>query len=70
MRLAETIRGQSDWTQFVHGRLEKTQDLPLFYPLNPPSRLQMMSDADAIVKISEGKNFIDQGEVVEGQIMM
>jgi molybdopterin molybdotransferase len=70
MRLAETIRGQSDWTQFVHGRLEETQDLPLFYPLYPPSRLQMMSATDAIVKIPEEKGFIDQGKVVEGQIMM
>lgn len=70
MSMAESVSGQSDWTQFVHGRLEETSDLPLFYPLNPPSRLQMMSAADAIVKIPEGKMLIDQGEVVEGQILI
>ena len=69
MRLAETISGQAAWTQFVHGRLEETSDLPLFHPLNPPSRLQMLSSADAIVKIPEGQSLISQGKIVEGQIL-
>ena len=69
MRMAESVSGQSDWTQFVHGRLEETSDLPLFYPLNPPSRLQMMSSADAIVKIPEGQTLIPQGHIVEGQVL-
>jgi molybdopterin molybdotransferase len=69
MRLAESVNGQSDWTQFVHGRLEKTSDLPLFYPLKQPSRLQMLSSAEAIVKIPEGQALIEQGQVVEGQLL-
>jgi molybdopterin biosynthesis enzyme len=69
MRLAEPVNGQSGWTQFVHGRLEETSDLPLFYPLNLPSHLQMMSAAEAIVKIPEGKAMIDQWEVVSGQVL-
>jgi molybdopterin molybdotransferase len=69
MRLAETINGQSDWTQFVQGRLEETTDLPLFYPLKHPSRLQMMAAADAIMKISEGKSTIQEGEIGDGQVL-
>ena len=69
MRLAESVSGQVDWTQFVHGRLEETSELPLFHPLKPPSRLQMMSSADAIVKIPEGQTLISQGQIVEGQIL-
>jgi molybdopterin molybdotransferase len=69
MRLAETVRGQSDWTQFVHGRLAESSDLPLFYPLDAPSRLQTMSAADAIVKIPEGQSLIRQGQVVTGQVL-
>ncbi len=69
IRLAESVSGQVDWTQFVHGRLEETSGLPLFHPLNPPSRLQMMSSADAIVKIPEGQTLISQGQIVEGQIL-
>jgi molybdopterin molybdotransferase len=69
MRLAESVSGQADWTQFVHGRLEETSDLPLFYPLRLPSRLQMLSSAEAIVKIPEGQVLIEQGQVVEGQLL-
>jgi molybdopterin biosynthesis enzyme len=69
MRLAETMSGQSDWTQFMHGFLEETSDVPLFYPLNSPSRLQMMSVADAIAKITEGQTMIDRGKVVDGQVL-
>jgi molybdopterin molybdotransferase len=69
MRLAKAISGQVDWTQCVHGRLEETTDIPLFHPLNPPSRLQMMSAADAIVKIPEGQSTIPQGQMVEGQVL-
>ena len=69
MRMAESVGGQSGWTQFVHGRLEETSDLPLFYPLRLSSRLQMMASAEVIVKIPEGKAVIDKGEVVRGQIL-
>ncbi|MFL7868600.1 MAG: gephyrin-like molybdotransferase Glp [Anaerolineales bacterium] len=68
MRLAKALSGQLDWTQFVHGRLEQTAEIPWFHPLNPPSRLQMMSAAEAIVKIPEGQSMIPQGQMVEGQV--
>lgn len=69
VRLVEPLTGQEDWTQFVHGRLEETPGLPLFHPLNPPSRLQMLSAADSIVKIPEGQTLIPKGQVVEGQVL-
>lgn len=69
MQLAEALSGQSDWTQFVHGRLEETSDLPLFFPLKLPGRLQMMAAADAIMKIPEGQSFIQQGQIVDGQVL-
>lgn len=69
MRLGETIQGQLDWTQCVYGRLEETAVLPTFFPLNPPSRLQMMAAAAAIVKIPEGQSQIEPGHVVTGQVL-
>jgi molybdopterin molybdotransferase len=69
LRLAESISGQEDWTQFVHGRLEETAELPVFHPLKLPSRLQMLSVADAIVKIPEGQTLIPKGQVIEGQVL-
>jgi molybdopterin molybdotransferase len=69
VRLAESINGQTDWTQFVHGRLEAASEFPLFYPLDSPSRLQMLSSADAIVNIPEGQSFIQQGQIVKAQLL-
>jgi molybdopterin molybdotransferase len=71
MQLAESVRGQSDWTQFIQGRLVETETSPLalFYPLNQPSRLQMMSAADAILCIDEGISTIQKGQVFKGQLL-
>lgn len=69
MRLAQSISGQVDWTQFVHGRFEETSDVPLFHPLTQQSRLQMMSSTDAIVKIPEGQTLLSKGQVIEGQVL-
>ncbi|MCA9958719.1 MAG: molybdopterin molybdotransferase MoeA [Anaerolineales bacterium] len=69
MRLGETIESQQDWTKCVYGRLEKTAELPTFYPLNPPSRLQMIAAAEAIIKIPEGQTVVEQGQIVEGQVL-
>jgi molybdopterin molybdotransferase len=69
VRLAEPISGYIDWTQFKHGKLEAGDDLPAFYPLNPPSRLQMMAASDAIVRIPEGISRLEKGQVVQVQIL-
>ena len=69
VRLAEPISGRVDWTQFKHGKLKAGEDLPSFRPLNPPSRLQMMATSDAIVRIPEGVSQIEQGQIVEAQLL-
>ena len=69
VRLAEPISGRVDWTQFKHGKLEAGDDLALFHPLNPPSRLQMMAESDAIVRIPEGISRVEKDQVIEGQLL-
>lgn len=69
MRLAETVNGQSDWTQFIHGWLEETSDIPLFHPIHLSSRFQMMSTADALIKIPEGRSKLEKGQIVDGQLL-
>ncbi|MFN2118284.1 MAG: gephyrin-like molybdotransferase Glp [Candidatus Promineifilaceae bacterium] len=69
MRLAQSLTGQEDWTQCVYGRIEEDSELPLFYPLNQPSRLQMMAAADSIVMVPEGQALISQGQIVEGLVL-
>jgi molybdopterin molybdotransferase len=68
-RLAESVRGQIDWTQFVHGRLERGQAGLVFHPMAPKSRLQMMAQADAIVAIPEGQAEIPAGGLVQAQVL-
>ncbi len=69
MRLAETVNGQLDWTQFVHGWLEETSDLPIFHPVHMSSRFQMMATSDAIIQIPEGRSRLEKGQIVEGQLL-
>ena len=68
VQLTETIHGQVDWTQFVHGTLTKGDDYPQFCAAKSTSRLQMMANTDAIVIIPEGVEEIVAGTVVFGQV--
>jgi molybdopterin molybdotransferase len=68
-RLAEPIRGQKDWTQFVHGRLELNEECVVFHPLKMKSRLQEMAHVEGIVMIPEGTERIAQGTVVRVQTL-
>lgn len=63
--LAETISGQVDWTQFVHGRLIHEDQRLVFQPLKYLSRLQDMAQIEAIAMIPEG-----QAELVEKSRIM
>lgn len=65
VELSETIRGQKDWTQFVHGRLIQSDDMIKFVPSKQKSRLQMMATSQAIVKIPEGIDCILGGTPVK-----
>lgn len=53
--LAETLSGQEDWTQFVHGRLVQEPDRLVFQPLDYPSRLLELAQTGAIAMIPEGQ---------------
>lgn len=67
--LTETISGQADWTQFVHGSLTKEGQRLLFRPLKSKSRLQEMNQANAIAIIPEGIEEIPANTTVVVQIL-
>jgi molybdopterin molybdotransferase len=67
--LGESVRGQNDWTQFIFGTLSREDNAIVFYPLKITSRLQMMAKADGIICISEGEEYIRQGERVNVQML-
>lgn len=68
-RLQREVSGQSDWTQFVHGRLEQADQELRFHPLLDASRLQMMAHTEAVLAIPEGVERIAAGELVRVQCL-
>jgi molybdopterin molybdotransferase len=68
-RLAETVRGHLDWTDFIHARLEKKEGRLVVHPAKLSSRLQSMARKEALITIPENRNEISAGETIAIQIM-
>lgn len=69
--MAKSVAGQSDWTQFVHGRLELRDETLSFTPTwKDTSRLSSMAASDAVVIIPEGETQLLAGEQVIAQQLM
>jgi molybdopterin molybdotransferase len=67
--LAKEVTGQSDWTQFLFGRLQPFDSTPEFLPEKHASRLRSMAQADAILTIAEGIARIAQGTCLRVQLL-
>ncbi|MGD8984317.1 MAG: molybdopterin molybdotransferase MoeA [Desulfobacteraceae bacterium] len=68
-RLTETVRGDKDWTQFVHARIEGGKDAIMVHPVKQKSRLQSMARKDALIVIPEGCEALPRGEVIHVQLL-
>lgn len=69
-KMTEDVKGQSDWTQFVHGRLEQRNDTLFFIPTwKDTSRLSSMAASDAVAMIPEGISELSAGAQVMIQQM-
>lgn len=68
-RLAERIIRRRPWTQFIHGRLQRHDEGMRFHLLQPPSRLQMISQAQALLALPEGVDELEAGAEVEVQVL-
>lgn len=67
--MAESVSGQVDWTQFIHGRLEKDGHCLVFHPMRYRSRLQEMAQTEAIAMIPEGETELAAGRTVLVQVL-
>ncbi len=67
--LSETVRGQIDWTQFVHGKLTKIDETITFKSVKQKSRLQMISASDALVIIPEGVDMLPEGSITTAYLL-
>ena len=68
-RLAETVRGHKDWTQFIHARLEADKHQLVVSPAKLKSRLVSMARKDALIIIPEGWEEWIAGEVIDIQLL-
>ena len=68
-RLAETVKGKNDWTEFVHARPEYRQNELWVYPSRLKSSLQSMALKEALIVIPEDREKIDAGEMVDIQLL-
>jgi molybdopterin molybdotransferase len=62
--LAEGVRAQEDWTQFLDGRFRSAGGDILFHPFRMASRLQSMASSEGILEVSEGVGEIRRGSRV------
>jgi molybdopterin molybdotransferase len=67
--LQTDLSGQIDWTPFIFGQLEQTDDIPFFAPLRIKSRLSEMAIATAIALIPEGISKISRGSQIHVQLL-
>jgi molybdopterin molybdotransferase len=68
-QLAKTVRGNKDWTQFIHARLEKEKHQLIVKPAKLKSRLASMARKDALIIIPEGWEEWIAGEIIEIQLL-
>ena len=66
-RLSATVGGDITWTQFFQAKLEKEKGYFVAYPLKLKSRLQSQAAANALIKVPEGVESLNEGDEIEVQ---
>jgi molybdopterin molybdotransferase len=68
-QLSETVRGNKDWTQFIHARLNKEKNQLIVKPSKMKSRLISMARKEALIIIPEGWEKWVAGEIIDIQLL-
>jgi len=68
--LAETVEGQSDWTQAVFGFFQIKKDQSCFFPAKGSSRLRDLAEAEGLLLIPEGVTKIRAGQKAAVQLLI
>lgn len=67
--LTKTLTGQKDWTQFLYAVLERNDQRWFVRPVETRSRLQSQANANALIKIPEGIERLEQQSQVQVQVL-
>ncbi len=68
--LTESVSGDADWTQFLHGHLFEEGGQCFVTPLKKKSRLQSQAAATALIEIPEGTETIAANERIPVQCLL
>jgi len=69
VRLASGVGGDFTWTQFYQAILERRGEEWWGVPLKMKSRIQSQARAKALIKVPEGVDRIEAGDLIEVQIL-
>ena len=69
VRLASRVVGDPTWTQFYQAILERRGEEWWGVPLQMKSRIQSQARAEALIKVPEGVDSIDAGDMIEVQVL-
>jgi len=69
VRLASRVGGDSTWTQFYQAVLEKRGEEWWGVPLKMKSRIQSQARAEALIKVPEGADRLEAGDLIEVQVL-
>ena len=65
--LAQTVKGDKDWTQFFHANLAAKNGQMFVEPLKIKSRLWSRATANTLIKIPQGVEQLKKGEQIQVQ---
>ena len=68
-RLAASVHGKKEWTDFIHARLEKRQNQLVVHPARLKSTLQSIARKEALIIIPEDREEIAAGEIIDIQLL-
>jgi len=68
-RLAETVYGKPDWTDFIHAGIETRDGQLRVLPARLKSMLKSMAQKEALIRIPEGMDRIPAGETIGIQLL-
>jgi len=67
--LTRTVSGQKDWTQFLYATIEEDSGQLFVNPTEKGSRLRSQANAEALIKIPEGVERLQENEPVSVQVL-
>ena len=70
VRLASGVGGDSTWTQFYQAILERRGEEWWGVPLQMKSRIQSQARAEALIKVPEGVDRLEVGDLIEVQVLL